>query len=383
MNILFLSSEFPPERGGIGTYARELAEAAVQLGHKVTVVAPDYGGDQSALDATFPFEMLRYAGHQHAMRQLPSKIALVRALAKRRGEFDVVHACDWPFYLPLFFSAYRGRAACLLTFHGTEVRFMQHPKRAWLLRGLGFWSGWARYVANSRYTGQILKDAFKLPDREVHAIPLGVSQAWFLPTEDRAVIRARRGLDGRFVIASLGRLVPRKGHLVMAEALKLLPESIARQIDWLIVGPATDKDYETRLKAAIADLPCRTTLCGSLEQAEVRDILKGSDLFGLPGFIDETGAVEGFGLVYLEAGALGLPSVASDSGGVPDAILDGITGLLTPPNDAQAIAAAIQKLFEDRALLATLAKNAQDHASRSTWRDVAVRTYEIVDAAPA
>jgi len=377
MKILLLSSEFPPRRGGIGTYSRELAEAAAGLGHQVTVLAADYGGDQSALDATFPFKVVRFKGRPHTMKQLPGKIALVSKFARQNPDFDIVHACDWPFYLPLALSAYRGKARCLLTFHGTEVRFMQNPKRAWLLRLIRFWNGWTGYIANSRYTGAALAKAFDLPEAEIRSIPLGVGTNWFEPTDDRADTRRRLEIaEDRFVIASLGRLVPRKGHLVLAQALALLPKDIATRIDWLIIGPAIDEDYAARLKTAIATSPVRARLMGSLEQGEVRAALKASDLFCLPGFIDETGAVEGFGLVYLEAAALGLASVASASGGVPDAIDDGVTGLLTPPNDPAAIAGAIERLFLDRAMLGTLSRNALARARLSGWANVASRTYD-------
>jgi len=101
MNILLLTSEFTPAAGGIGTYAREIAAAAVRLGADVTVVAPDYADEGVArADRAAPFRTHRFRGGLHSMRDLPGKVRLARTLIAADGH-DVVHAVDWPFFLPL------------------------------------------------------------------------------------------------------------------------------------------------------------------------------------------------------------------------------------------------------------------------------------------
>jgi len=86
VNILLLTSEFAPATGGIGTYAREIAVAATELGARVTMIAPDYGCDNTGLDRSLPFEVRRFRGALHSMRELPSKIMLARG---RVGEDPV------------------------------------------------------------------------------------------------------------------------------------------------------------------------------------------------------------------------------------------------------------------------------------------------------
>ena len=76
MNILMLTSEFAPATGGIGTYAREIAIAAVDLGARMTVLAPDYSRNSPADDESLPFNLRRFHGGLHSMRDLPSKIFL-------------------------------------------------------------------------------------------------------------------------------------------------------------------------------------------------------------------------------------------------------------------------------------------------------------------
>lgn len=376
MKILLLTSEFDPYRGGIGAYAREIALAASELGHKVALVAPDYFTDQSALDEGFPFSVRRYRGKIPSWSKLPARIRLVRAIAAREN-FDIVHAVDWPFYLPLALSSYRRRSHCVVTFHGSEINFMRHPRRAIPVALSRFWTGWADYVANSHFTaGHLLQTFPQTPKDRVRAIPLGVNASWLCGRVDRAEARARMNIaDERFVLVSLGRITPRKGHMIVCEALTRLPPEIAGRIEWRIVGPSVEEGYAAALRRAIAAARIDATFHGALEQGEIELLLSAADVFCLPWFWDDQQQFEGFGLVYLEAGAIGLPSIASNSGGVPDAILDGKTGLLAPPNDSAAVAAAIRHLFENPRRRAELGAGARAHAQASTWTRVAQETY--------
>src|ERR1700710_2061411 len=91
---------------------------------------------------------------------------------------------------------------------------------------------------------------------------------------------------------------------------------------------------------------CEIHLLGSLANEQIRDIYGASDFFCLTGVPDASGRVEGFGLVYLEAAAGGLPSVATAIGGVPDAVLSDETGLLAEP-EVESVAHAIAEMIED------------------------------------
>ena len=376
MKILLATSEFDPFRGGIGTYVREMALAASELGHRVTVLAPDYHRDQSALDAGFPFKSVRYGGKTASWSQLPARVRLVRAVAAREA-FDIVHAADWPFFLPLALSPFRRKARCIVTFHGSEINWMRHPRRALPVSLCNFWNGWADYVANSHFTAEHLIRKFpQVPREKVRAVPLGVNASWLRGRIDRAEARARLGVaDNRFLLVSLGRLTPRKGHGVVRQALAALPPAISSRIDWSIIGSPEDEDHVAALRRTVSESRLNATFHGALGQDDVRLILSAADVFCLPGFRDDQQRFEGFGLVYLEAGALGLPSIATDAGGVPDAVIHGKTGLLVPPNDPDAVASAIRQMFENPDRPAALGQGARAHAEASTWTAVARATY--------
>ena len=247
--LLILTSELPPFRGGIATYAHELATAAAATGHEVTVAAPDYHADQSALDATLLYRVVRFRGGPATMRGMPGRIALVRRLL-RTGQFDIVHAADWPFFVPVRLARRATPSRVLLTLHGTEILYMNAPRRRRVLDLLRFWNaGWATWIANSAFTAGLALDSLPIDPSAIRAVPLGVSTEWIAARPNRGAARERFVVGRRFVIISLGRVVPRKGHAVLADALAMLPPALAERIDWWIVGPLLESGH--------AELPAR------------------------------------------------------------------------------------------------------------------------------
>lgn len=377
--VAILTSEFPPFHGGIATYVRELALAAQFGGHDVTVLAPNYGRDCAEIDIKLPFRVVRFVDGPATVRGLPLRIRKARELLARE-QFDIVHAADWPFYIPVRLAQKQCKGArVLLTVHGSEIVYMQAPKRRLLLSALGFWRrGWATWIGNSQYTANLLSEAFpQVPREAVKAVPLGLSESWRTAGIERGPARLALAVAAdRFVMVSLGRVVPRKGHGVIAEALAILPSNVASQIDWWVIGPLLDFEHAAALKAATAVLPTRTVWLGALDDAEVKMRLSAADLFCLPGYQDKAGKVEGFGLVFLEAGALGVPSLTSRSGGISEAVEDNVTGLLVAERDATALAEAIGRLVHDPSLRVRLAGAAKLKADAATWEQVMRCTYE-------
>jgi len=194
MNILLLTSEFAPAAGGIGTYAREIAAAAVRLGADVTVAAPDYADAGVArADRAAPFRTRRFRGGLHSMRDMPNKVRLAQAMVGA-DQHDVVHAVDWPFFLPVALARRRTAARLLLTVHGTEINEMQTTAKRLAVRLSGAFGPRAEVVANSSFTRELFLSRFDVPAERVRAVPLGVSEFWFGR-------RATRVADPRVAIA--------------------------------------------------------------------------------------------------------------------------------------------------------------------------------------
>jgi glycosyltransferase involved in cell wall biosynthesis len=376
MKLLILAGEFPPFRGGIATYVREMAEAAVGLGYEVTVAAPSYFESRHEADAGYPFRVLRFAGGQNTARGILDKALWTRRLAAAE-DFDVVHAADWPFFLPLAVSPFRRRSRCLVTFHGTEINQMRRRSRRVALGLARFWSGWALSVANSRYTAEHLRRTFprQRADR-LRAIPLGVRPPAGLVPLERSAARARLGLaDGDFVVLSLGRVVPRKGHHVTVAALARLPAAMRAKTIWYVVGPQIDAAYSAGIEAAAAESGVRAIFAGALPDESLETVFAAADVLCGPSVWGANGEFEGFGLVYLEAALRGLPSIATTVGGIPDAIHDGETGILAPPEDPDAVGQALIGLWQDPARRSRMGEAAKAHARAATWSRVAALTY--------
>lgn len=376
MKILLLTSEFSPAMGGIGTYAREVATAAANLGAEITVVAPDYTRDLSSDDRALPFEVRRYRGGLHSMRDLPAKIRLTRDQVTA-DSYDIVHAADWPFFIPVALSRRRTSARFVVTVHGTEINETQTHLKRLAIRATNVFGPRTEVAANSRYTRDLFQRRFSVDPKRIKAIPLGVSRFWFEPHTPRDVVRHAHGFaDDKIVMVSVARLTRRKGHHMALAALAHLPRDVRRQLIWLIVGPPGEADYVDELGRLAAEADCDIRMLGPLPDRNIRDLYGASDFFCLTGMPDPSGRVEGFGLVYLEAAAVGLPSVATAIGGVPDAVVADKTGALVQPS-IEVIAHAIQRMVTERDLRTEMAGQALIHAHTLSWERCAAETYGL------
>ena len=389
MRILLLTSEFAPATGGIGTYAREIAAAATTLGADVTVVAPDYGQDSGTLDRSLPYEVRRFRGGLHSMKDLPSKILLARSLV-RAERYDVVHAADWPFFIPAALSRNLAPGRILMTVHGTEINETQTPLKRLAIRTTGVFGRRTEIAANSSYTSELFRERFAVDAHRIRPIWLGVSQFWFGPRKGRAETRLAHGIAAdRIVIVTVARITRRKGHSLTLAALSALPKELRQRLTWLVIGPDGEADYIKPLKHLVASTDCDIRFLGTIPDEAIRDIYGAADFFCLTGVPDSSGRVEGFGLVYLEAAACGLPSVATATGGVPEAVLGDETGILVPPS-IEDIARAIAELAEDTHTRSVLAAGASAHARALSWERCAAKTYGLprsgettIDAIPS
>jgi glycosyltransferase involved in cell wall biosynthesis len=376
VNILLLTSEFAPAKGGIGTYAREIATAATELGARVTVAAPDYAQDTASEDRALPFKIGRFRGGLHSMRDLPAKIMLARSrIAAER--FDVIHAADWPFFIPVALSRWRTQARVVMTVHGTEINETRTPLKRLAIRSCGVFGPRTEIAANSGFTRELFRQRFAIEASRIKAIPLGVSEFWFGQGNRRDA--TRRALDlgpDRLVVVTVARITRRKGHHLMLAALASLSAELRRRVTWLVIGPKGEADYVGQLHRLVEAANCDIRLLGALPDQQIRDIYGAADFFCLTGVPDPSGRVEGFGLVYLEAAACGLPSVATAVGGVPEAVLSDETGLLVAPS-VEAIAGAITELAEDRDTRSVLAASACAHARALSWQRCAAETYAL------
>ena len=174
--------------------------------------------------------------------------------------------------------------------------------------------------------------------------PPGIDTAPFVAVgeAERRRFRRRFALDDRRVILTVARLDERKGHDVVLAAMASLVAEYD-DLHYLIVGQGDPG----RLRSMAGDLGVadRLTVVPFLETADLPSAYAAADLFAMASRPDGRSQVEGFGIVYLEAAATGLPCVAGVLGGCPDAVQDGVTGWCVDPLSAPAVAGALRSLL--------------------------------------
>jgi phosphatidylinositol alpha-1,6-mannosyltransferase len=226
----------------------------------------------------------------------------------------------------------------------------------------------------STRTAELLR-ARGVPYDRITVVNNGVDPDEFSP---RPAIALRRELapDGPLIL-TVARLVSRKG---IDTVLRALPALLARfpRLTYAIVGDGPDR---ARLSALSEALGVSARVKFSVHVGpDLVDHYNACDLFVMP-VREEPGDIEGFGLVFLEAGACEKPVIGSRAGGVVDAIVDGVTGWLVPPDDVPALAQAIERGLSDPSLAASMGRAARERILREcSWGRAADRIDRAIEA---
>jgi phosphatidylinositol alpha-1,6-mannosyltransferase len=222
-------------------------------------------------------------------------------------------------------------------------------------------------ISVSRYTSGLLAAA-GVPTAGLALIPPGVD----LPADPRP--RPAR----RPTLLTVARLADRyKGHDVLARSLALVREQVP-DVEWIVIGDGPLRPELEEVCRSVGVAACVRFL-GAVSDEERDGWLRRADLFAMPSRLPRAGqAGEGFGIVYLEAGAYGKPVVAGNVAGALDAVADGETGLLVDPTDHLAVGRAITRLLLDRELAARLGRGGAERARSLAWPVIAERVQALL-----
>lgn len=359
MVSLLVTNDFPPKVGGIQSYLSELWQ---RLPPGETTVLTTPHPDAAELDAGLGFRVERV--HSRVLWPTPAVARRADALAREVGA-DVIFLDPM---LPLGLIGPRLRAAPYLVIaHGAEITLPGRlPVSAYL--GRRVLRGAAGVVAAGEYAADAcVRTARRQVPRVV--VPPGVDPRRFHPLDaaERAAVRLRYRIDPeRPLILGLSRLVPRKGFDVLIRALAALDDSV----QLAIVGSGRDERRLMDLAVSHQVHP-RVRFLGRVAENEIAPLYAAADVFAML-CRDRWGGLEaeGFGIVFVEAAACGVPSVAGRSGGSHEAVVDGETGLVVEPRDVGAVGAALARLLGDDALRARLGSAARERALRELSYDV-------------
>lgn len=347
MKGLLISNDFPPMVGGLATLYAQLC--ATMPPDEVLVLAPRSRGHR-LVDLKQPYRVVRKwapTGIHPVARLLQVGILLVAAsrIVRREGvtRIHIGHLYLGPIGLVL---RRLNRTPYILYLHGGE---MAGYMRLRVVQGVvrTIFRDAELVVVNSEFTRNYYRGlGIDLPRVEILKMPVPLDR--FRPDLDPASVRVRYRLDGAKVLLTIGRLVARKGHDVVIQALPRVAEAVG-EVRYVIAGAGPE---EERLKALARTSGCanRVIFAGTVSDEEVPLLYAACDVFVMPSraLLSRDG-IEGFGLVFLEAGASGKPVVGGRSGGVAEAVADGITGVLVDPADTQALTDALIHLLSHRA----------------------------------
>ncbi|MFC8145030.1 glycosyltransferase family 4 protein [Streptomyces paradoxus] len=364
---LIVTNDFPPRPGGIQAFLHNMA---LRLDpQRLVVYASTWKRTREgveatrAFDAEQPFTVVR----DRTTMLLPTPGATRRAVGLLRE-----HGCTSVWFgaaAPLGLMAPALRAAgaerLVATTHGHEAGWAQLPAARQLLRRIGDSTDTITYLGE--YTRSRIASALThQAAARMAQLPPGVDEKTFHPGSGGEEVRARLGLTDRPVVVCVSRLVRRKGQDTLIRAM---PRILAAEPDTVLLivgGGPYEKDlrrlaHETGVASAVR-------FTGAVPWSELPAHYGAGDVFAMPCRTRRGGLdVEGLGIVYLEASATGLPVVAGDSGGAPDAVLDGETGWVVRGGSPQDAADRIITLLGDAELRRRMGERGREWVEEK-WR---------------
>ncbi|HEY8094114.1 MAG TPA: glycosyltransferase family 4 protein [Acidimicrobiales bacterium] len=373
MKHLLVTNDFPPKIGGIQSYLWELWRRLPS--DSFAVLTSPYSGAEE-WDRRQPFLVRRV--REPVLLPHPIMVNRVEAMAAELGAELVVLDPALPVGLigPSLELPYD------VVLHGAEVTVPGRlpggrPLLAHVLRR-------ARRVITAG--GYPAAEGERAAERalDVVVVPPGVDVERFHPLDagPRAAARARFGISPDVpLVVSVSRLVPRKGFDTLIRAAGRLRAAVPD----LVVAIAGSGRDEARLRRLATEVGASVTFLGRVPDEDLPSLYACADVFAMLcrsrwGGLEQ----EGFGIVFLEAAACGVPQVAGASGGAAEAVRDGETGLvIDPPEDVEAVAAALASLLSDDALRARLGAASRRRAEDEfTYDALATRLGEALGALP-
>lgn len=329
------------QKDGWSRYSFDLVSGLKSRGIEVVTVAEkkcsvsDYSifSDSS----TYTFKILKVITDSFKLRKIISK-----------EKPDIIHFCVEPFANFLPFLNVKNKSKVLLTLHGSYSyfpnMFLKRTKR--LISSLLYNSSIKkidRFISVSNFTkNYFAKNTKHKYDNSVSVINNGVDLSNF------SFFNREKQDNNKKTILFIGEVKRRKGLLESIEALKVYRDKYANNFNYEIIGKYnSDSDYYKLLKNKVAEynMEQNITFHGRLDDATLKKYLSQADLFLMLPIMDNY-RFEGFGLVYLEANAYGVPCIGSINSGAEEAIKNGVSGFLTDPSNSADVAEKISFVLD-------------------------------------
>jgi len=372
--IIITTQCFYPQIGGIEALITGMANAmskSKSKSNKDILVLAD--GPINATDNLQTYKIKRFNGWKPIRRT--SKARYIKNIC-RDGGIEAIYADTWKSieYLKLVDVPIHVLA------HGTEIQknfsdwnFYKKIKQN---RIHNSYMNANSIIANSNYTKELLIESLSIDKNKIKIIHPGIDiYGKFI---ERNIISKIKNIIGNSnpVIVTLARLEERKGHKITLDALSSLIKKYPNLL-YLIAGDGPNKK---NIKLHVKKLNLEKNICflGWITEPEKSVILKNSDLFVMtPHLVKES--VEGFGMVFIDAAFHGLATLGTDTGGIPDAIIDGKTGLIAKTSDLKDITSKIDDLMSNDEKRKSLGRAGKANAEeRFSWEQKVEEYYSLL-----
>jgi phosphatidylinositol alpha-1,6-mannosyltransferase len=330
-NILIVTSEFPPQPGGIGNHAYNLALYLSKQHYDVEVIADQRsqnGEEEVGFDAYLPFRVIRIERTKLRLKMYIKRLLVTRRHSKKTSY--IIATGKFSLWNIGFFTVSK-RIKTIAVIHGTEVNF----KSFFLRKSIDYaLQRFDTIVAVSNYTKALVSHL----DKHITVIPNGIDISKWEVAKNLNFV-----LQGQPSLTTVGRVSARKGQL---NVINLLPQLIKQfpELHYHCIGIPTESTAFLK-RAEALKVTSYITFHGSIDDRELKQKLVASDIFIMLSSEDESGDVEGFGIAILEANALGVPAIGSINCGIEDAINNFDSGVLVDFENTTQIEKAIKTIL--------------------------------------
>lgn len=358
-NIVIVTSEFPPQPGGIGNHAFNLALHLSNQGHAVRVIADQRsktGIEETDFDKALPFPVERIKLYDLRFVMYLKRVLLTFKFSRSAthciatGKFSLWNVAFCSFFF---------KRKTIAVVHGTEVNF----KSSLLRKSINFsLKRFDEIVAVSNYTKNLITHL----NKDVVVIPNGITTSEWKNSKNKIE------LQGQPVLTTVGRVSSRKGQL---NVIKQLPELVKQfpELHYHCVGIPTEADAFMKVAESLK-VASYITFHGSVDDNKLKQSLDATDIFVMLSTESATGDVEGFGIAILEANAMGIPAIGSKGCGIEDAINPGKSGILIDVNNTVEFTEGINQIIQNATSFKT---NAMTWAKTHDWSHI-IKRYEAL-----
>lgn len=382
MNILLISYDYPPYNGGIAHLSYEIVKGMLTQDGKLIVIAPLLKGYKK-FDKKTNFIIFRLINIK-ILREIALFFSMLYLIL--RFKINFIYNLTWypSAAVSYFVSIFTGTSYAIHV-HAADyfedrrgiVGKLKYNFLRMRIKRLVF-NRAKKIIAVSNFTkNRMIAD--RINASKIKVIFSGVDSRRFMPGLDARAIILKYKLAGKKVLLTVSRLQNYKGHDMV---IKVLPKLRLKfpNIIYLIVG---DGPYQKNLRQLVKELNLEECVIftGTVEDRLVPLYYNACNIFiMLSREIKEEAKVEGFGLVFLEAGACAKPVIGGKSGGIEDAVIDEVTGLLADPLDLDEIYCAVEKILSDNDYADKLGANGLERIKREklSWQNTAKKVYDIL-----